>query len=84
MGYSRKKSKQGGLRIYFFENPPGVLHFFTVLYQTGNSRQNEAQQLNPCEISGTLEIPGPKTKTPPGNSTLFFLGHPWKFHFLFN
>ena len=83
MGYSRKKSKQGGLRIYFFENPPGV-HFFTVIYHTGNSRQNEAEQLNPCEISWTLEIPGPKTKTPPGNSTLFFLGHPWKFHFLFN
>ena len=29
-----------------------------------------------------LEIPRPKTKTP-GNST-FFLGHPWKFHFVFN
>ena len=29
------------------------------------------------------EIPRPKTKTP-GNSTWFFLGHPWKFHFVFN
>ena len=30
-----------------------------------------------------LEIPRSKTKTL-GNSTLFFLGHPWKFHFVFN
>ena len=30
-----------------------------------------------------LEIPRSKTKTP-GNFTLFFLGHPWKFHFVFN
>ena len=30
-----------------------------------------------------LEIPRPKTKTP-GDSTLFFLGHLWKFHFVFN
>ena len=30
-----------------------------------------------------LEIPRPKTKTP-RNSTLFFLGYPWKFNFVFN
>ena len=30
-----------------------------------------------------LVVPRPKTKTP-GNSTLFFLGDPWKFHFVFN
>ena len=30
-----------------------------------------------------MEIPRPKTKTP-GNSILFFLGHPWKFHYVFN
>ena len=29
-----------------------------------------------------LEIPRPKTETP-RNSTLFFLGHLWKFHFVF-
>ena len=28
-----------------------------------------------------LEIPRPKTKTP-GDSTYFFLGHPWKLHML--
>ena len=30
-----------------------------------------------------LEIASPETKTP-GNSALFFLGHPSKFHFVFN
>ena len=30
-----------------------------------------------------MEISRPKTKTS-GNFTLFFLGHPWKFHFVFN
>ena len=31
----------------------------------------------------TLKMSGPKAKTP-GNFTLFFLRHPWKFHFVFN
>ena len=30
-----------------------------------------------------IEIPRPKTKTTE-NSILFFLGHPWKFHYVFN
>ena len=34
-------------------------------------------------VRDPLEIPKPKTKAH-GNSTLFFLGHPWKFHFIFN
>ena len=25
-----EKSKQRGLRIYFFENPPGIFHFFNL------------------------------------------------------
>ena len=29
-GLFQEKLKQGGLRIYFFENPPGIFHFFTL------------------------------------------------------
>ena len=36
-----------------------------------------------CYKLDPLEIPRPKTNTP-GISTLVFLGHPWKFHFIFN
>ena len=32
MGYSRKKTN-GGLRIYFSENPPGIFGFFTLLLE---------------------------------------------------
>ena len=78
-----EKSKQEGLRIYFFENLPGI---YFLLYpwkfqakhsSTPGIPQNSGLCLEPLEISR------PKTKTP-GNSTLFFLGHPWKFHFVFN
>ena len=34
-------------------------------------------------VLAPLEILRPKPKTP-GNSTLFFLGHPRKYHFVFN
>ena len=44
IGLFRKKSKQAGLRIYFFENTPWKFSFF---YCTpGNSRQNKAQPLD--------------------------------------
>ena len=32
MGYSRKNPNRG-LRIYFFENPFGIFHFFTLLLE---------------------------------------------------
>ena len=65
-----------------FENPPGIFHFFTLPQEIPDKKK-----LNPWIfhkiVLDPLEIPRPKTKTP-GNSTLFFLGHPWKFHFVFN
>ena len=68
---SRKKSKQGGLRIYFFENPPEIFHFFNLTPE--NSRQNKAQTLDIIHniVLNSLGIPRPKTKTP-GNSIFFF------------
>ena len=70
-----------GLRIYSFENLPGVFIFY---FTPGNSRQNKAQSLDiPQNCVRPFEIPRPKTKTS-GNFTLFFLGHPWKFRFVFN
>ena len=39
MGYSRKTLNRGGLRIYIFETPPGIFHFF--YFTPGNSRQNK-------------------------------------------
>ena len=76
--HPEKKSKQGGLRIYFFENPPEIFHFFNLT--PGNSRQNKAQTLDIIHkiVLNSLKIPRPKTKTP-GNSILFFLCHSWKF-----
>ena len=84
LGYSRKKSKQGGLRINFFEPPPPLnFSFFSFLPLEIPGKT----KLNPLIfhriVLDPLEIPRPKTKTP-GNSTLFFHGYPWKFHFVFN
>ena len=42
-GTFQKKSKQGGLRIYFFENP---LEFLIFLLYPGNSMQKKAQPLD--------------------------------------
>ena len=88
MGYCRKNPNRWGgrgrLRIYFFEPPlpPGILYFFTLPLEIPNKTK-----LNPWIfhkiVLDSLAIPTPKAKTP-GNSTLFFLGHPWKFHFVFN
>ena len=80
---SRKNPNRGEvLKIHFFEKPPGIFYFFTLTLEIP-----EKTKLNPWIfhkiVLDPLEIPRPKTKTP-GNSTLFFLGHPWKFHFVFN
>ena len=32
-GLFQEKSKQEGLRIYFFEDPPGTFRFFTLLLE---------------------------------------------------
>ena len=94
IGLFQKKSKQGRLRIYFLENPPGIFHFLTLSLEIPDKTK-----LNPL-IFHTIVLASipvvrnptiPKTETP-GNST-FFLGHrgnstlflinPWKFHMLF-
>ena len=88
LGYSRENlNREGGLGYTFLTPPPpspGISHFFTLLLEkiSGNKIK-----LNPWIfhkiVLDSLEIPRPKTKIP-GNSTLFFLGYPWKFHFVFN
>ena len=82
MGYSRKKTKQGGgwLETYIFELPLEFFIFFTLPLEI-----SEKIKLHPWKfhkiVLHLLEIPRPKTKTT-GNSSLFFLGHPWKFYFV--
>ena len=66
-----KKNKQGRLRLYFFENPPWN---FLSFYLTPEISRQKAQ---PLDISQNC------VKSL-GNSTLFFLDHPRKFHFVFN
>ena len=71
---------QGGCWGYtFLKTSPDFFY-----YDLGNSRQNKAQPLdNPENCVRSLgNSKAPKTKTP-GNPTLFFLGHHWKF-FIFN
>ena len=82
IGLFQKKSKHGGLRIYFFKNSHGIFHFFTLPLKIPDKTK-----LNPWIfhkiLLDPLKISRPKSKTP-GNSTLIFLGHPWKFHFVFS
>ena len=84
-GLFQKKFKQVrgrgvGLRIFFCENTPGIFHFFTLPLEFPDKTK-----LNPWIfhkiVLDPFEISRPKTKIH-GNSTLFFLGHPSKFHFV--
>ena len=72
----------GGLRIYFLQNLRGIFHFSTLPLVIPDKIK-----LNPWIfykiVLDPLKIPRTKTNTPK-NFTLFFLGHPWKFHFVFN
>ena len=81
--YSRKnQNREGGVEnsYTFFKTP---LEFFIFLLL----EIPDKTKLNPWIfhkiVLDPLEIPRLKTKTP-GNSTLFFLDHPWKSHFVFN
>ena len=78
-----EKNQTGELEDILLWKLPWNFSFF--YFTPGNSRQNKAQPLDIfyCVRSLGLEIPWPKTKIH-GNSTLFFLVHPWKFHFVFN
>ena len=76
----QEKSKREGLRIYFFENLPGIFHFF--YFTPGNSRQNEA---HPPPQNCVRSLGNSKAKNKhPWKFHLIFLGHPSKFHFVFN
>ena len=77
-----QKIQTGGLMIYFYENPPGIFHFFTLAMEIPDKTKLNPSILHKLVLNH-LEIPRPKTKSP-GNSTLFFINHPWKFHFVFN
>ena len=71
-----------GLRIYFLENPPGIFHFLTLPLEIPDKTKLNPRIFHKIVLD-PVELPRPKTKTP-ANSTLFFLGQPWKFHFIFN
>ena len=70
MGYSRKKHKQEELKTYFLKSP-APLEFIFLTISTPGYTTNFVRSLGNSM---------PKAKTPK-NSTLFFLGHPWKFNF---
>ena len=78
--YIPEKIQVGVLRIYFSEEPPEV--FFILPLEIPDKTKFSHWILHQIVLD-SLEIPRPKTNTP-GNSTLFFLGHSWKFHFVFN
>ena len=73
LGYSRKKSKQGGLRINFFEPPPPPEFFIFFFFTPGNSRQNKAQPLD-IPQNCVRSFGNSKTKNK----------DPWKFHIIFS
>ena len=82
INYSKKKPQtDGGWGHALLKTPLEFLIFFLPLEIPDKTK------LHPWKIHKIVlhafEIPRPETKTP-GTSTLFFLGHPWKFHFVFN
>ena len=81
MGYSRKNPNGWGLRICFFEKPLEK-NFFSLPLEIPDRTKLSPWIFHKIVLDPS-EIPRPKTKIP-GNSTLFFLGHTWKFHFVFN
>ena len=81
MGYSRKKTNRGVEKIFFWKLSWNFL-FFTLPLEIPDKRKLHLWKFHKFLLD-PLEIPRPKTKTP-GNSTLFFLGHPGKFHMLFH
>ena len=77
MGYSRKKKQGEGVEDIFF---------FTLLLEIQDKTKLHPWKFHKVGLDA-LEIPRPETKTPgpvSGNSPLFFLGHPWKCHLVFN
>ena len=90
-GLFQKKSKQAGLRIYFFENPHGIFQFLTLLLEVSDKTKLNPWIFHklcliPCKFQGQkqrpLEIPHYFFLVTLGNSTSFLI-NPWKFHMLF-
>ena len=87
MGYSRKKIKQGGWRLFW--KLPGIFHFFTLPLEIPDKiklypRKFHKIALDPLEISKKsrpLEIPLYFYLVTVENSTSFLI-NPWKFHML--
>ena len=77
IGLFQKKNKRGS-RTYFFWIPPPPWNLF-FSFTPGNSRENKAPQ------NCVRSFGGSKAKNQdPTHSKLLFLGHPLKFHFVFN
>ena len=84
LGYSRKNPNGGGeVEDILFWKPPWNFSYFYFI--PALEIPNKTAQLRdiPQNYVRSLENSKAKKKTP-GNSTLFFLGHPWKFHFVFH
>ena len=56
--YSRKKTKQGGFRTYFFENVQGVFNFFTLPLEIPDKTKFHPWKLHKI-VFNTLEITRP-------------------------
>ena len=54
--YSRKKTKQEGFRIYFFENLPGIFNFFNLPLEIPDKTKFHPWKLHKI-VFNTLEIP---------------------------
>ena len=74
--------KTGGLRTYLFKKKPWYFSFLYFTLEIPDKIQLHPWIFHKIALD-PMEIPSLKMKTP-GNSTLFFLGHPWKFPFVFN
>ena len=77
----QKKNQIGEVKDILFWNPTGIFQFFTLLPKILDKTKLLPWKFHKIVLN-PLGIPRPKTKTP-GNSTLFFLGNPWKFYFVF-
>ena len=85
LGYSSKKNQLlGGEGTLFWSSPLPPWNFSLFYFTPGNFRQNKSLPLEiPQNCVRSFGIPRPKTKTLK-KSTLFFLGYPLKFQFVFN
>ena len=72
--YSRKKKQRGGWEHTFLETPPGISRFFILPLESPDKTKFLETAQN-CYNPWKFQDLKPRT---PGNSTWFFLDHPWK------